>query len=115
MVAVALFVATAARAQQRPPPPQPAPEELGAALLRGLDFEQAGKLNEAVAAYREAMTTAQLTQAVLGLERVYSLLGRPESLLVVLDRTLRDRPSDPALRAAQLRTLLVSSAPKACH
>ena len=106
MVAVALFVATAARAQQRPPPPQPAPEELGAALLRGLDFEQAGKLNEAVAAYREAMTTAQLTQAVLGLERVYSLLGRPESLLVVLDRTLRDRPSDPALRAAQLRTLL---------
>ena len=110
LVAVAVALAATCLAPGRVHAQQPADSpELGAALLRGLDLEQAGKLSEAVVAYREAMKTPQFTQAVLGLERVYSLLGRHDSLLVVLDRALRDRPSDPALRAAQLRTLLATA------
>ena len=100
--AAAAVVAVAATAAGRPVLAQ----EMGAALLKGLDAEQAGKLNDAVAAYRDAMTGPQLVQAVLGLERVYVLLGRQDSLLALLDRTLRERPADPALRAAQVRTLL---------
>ncbi len=77
-----------------------------AALMRALDLEQAGKMQEAVAAYREAANGPTLQAAVLGLERLYMQLGRTDSLQALIDRVLRDRPADPSVRGAQLRTLL---------
>jgi tetratricopeptide (TPR) repeat protein len=72
---------------------------------RALELEQAGKLREAVAAYREALSEATVIPVMLGLERVYSQLGRSDSLLPLLDTVLARRPRDPQLRAIQLRTL----------
>ncbi len=76
------------------------------ALMRALDLEQAGKLPEAVAAYREAANGQTLQAAVLGLERLWMQMGRTDSLTALIDRVLRERPADPTVRAAQLRTLL---------
>jgi tetratricopeptide (TPR) repeat protein len=81
-------------------------DDKNAALMRALDFEQAGKVPEAIAAYREAAAGLTLQAAVLGLERLYMQVGRTDSLLALLDRVLRERPGDPSARAAQLRTLL---------
>ena len=83
-----------------------AAQDPGAALLRAMEFEEKGKLVEAATAYREAIRGPSMVQAVLGIERVYAQLGRSDSLLPVLEPLLRERPSDPALRAAQLRTLM---------
>ncbi|MBV6521612.1 MAG: hypothetical protein MNPFHGCM_01755 [Gemmatimonadaceae bacterium] len=77
-----------------------------AALTRGLDLETSGKAREAVAAYREALADIeQLVPAVLGLERAYSQLGRPDSLLPLLDTLLARQPANPTIRTVQLRTL----------
>ncbi len=83
-----------------------AAQDANASLMRALDLEQAGKMNEAVSAYREAAAGPTLQAAVLGLERLYLQLGRTDSLTALLDRVLRDRPADPSVRGAQLRTLL---------
>ena len=94
---VALVVALAAPVGAQDP---------NAALMKALDFEQAGKNAEAVAAYREALSGSTLQSAVLGLERVWMQMGRTDSLTALLERVLRERPSDPSVRGAQLRTLL---------
>ncbi|MFN8581463.1 MAG: hypothetical protein U0163_10860 [Gemmatimonadaceae bacterium] len=84
-----------------------APSPGAAALSRALDLETAGKVREALAAYREAMSDPeQLIAGVLGIERSYSQLGRPDSLLPLLDTLLAKRPTQPTLRAIQLRTLV---------
>ena len=73
---------------------------------RGLLLEQGEKYREAAAAYREALTqTPGSVMALLGLERVYAQLGWPDSLLPVLERSIAASPREPALRAAQIRTL----------
>jgi tetratricopeptide (TPR) repeat protein len=73
---------------------------------RGLRLEQEEKYREAAAAYREALTQSPgSVMALLGLERVYAQLGWPDSLLPVLDRSIAAAPREPALRAAQIRTL----------
>ncbi|MBI3790021.1 MAG: hypothetical protein HY275_03990, partial [Gemmatimonadetes bacterium] len=97
-LAVTLLVASAASRADA--------QDGNAALMRALDLEQAGKLPEAVAAYREAATGQTLQQAVLGLERLWMQMGRTDSLMALLERVLRERPADPSVRAAQLRTLL---------
>ena len=73
---------------------------------RGLLLEQEEKYREAAAAYREALVkTPASVMALLGLERVYAQLGWPDSLLPILDRSIASAPKEPALRAAQIRTL----------
>jgi tetratricopeptide (TPR) repeat protein len=73
---------------------------------RGLLLEQDEKYREAAAAYREALVkTPSSVMALLGLERVYAQLGWTDSLLPVLDRSIAAAPKEPALRAAQIRTL----------
>jgi len=73
---------------------------------RALELEQADKLPEAAAAYRQALTAEPASlPAVLGLERVYAQLGRSDSLLPVLDTAIARMPRAAAFRAAQLRTL----------
>ncbi len=106
-IALATLVATvhaplpAQTVQGTPPSPG------AAALSRALDLESAGKLRESIAAYREAMSDPeQLVAAVLGLERGFSQLGRPDSLLPLLDTLLARRPTQPTLRTVQLRTLV---------
>ena len=81
-------------------------QDANVALMRALDLEQSGKLDSAVVAYRSAATGATLQAAVLGLERLWMQMGRTDSLMALLDRVLRERPADPSVRAAQLRTLL---------
>jgi tetratricopeptide (TPR) repeat protein len=73
--------------------------------IRGLELEQAGKLREAAIAYREALGDGSAIPALLGLERVYSLLGRSDSLLPLIDTLMSRRPRDTMLRTIQLRTL----------
>ena len=76
-----------------------------AGMLRALDLEQAGRMREAAAAFREAMRTPNFFPALLGLERAYAELGQSDSLLPVLDSLVRARPRDAGVRTVLLRTL----------
>jgi tetratricopeptide (TPR) repeat protein len=73
--------------------------------IRGLELEQAGKLREAAIAYRQALGDGSAVPALLGLERVYSLMGKSDSLLPLLDSLLVRRPRETMLHTIQLRTL----------
>ena len=81
-------------------------QQMGGAEQRALLLEQDEKYREAAAAYREALAqTPASVMALLGLERVYAQLGMPDSLLPILERSIAAAPREPALRAAQIRTL----------
>ena len=81
-------------------------QQISTAEQRGLLLEQDEKYREAATAYRAALTqTPSSVMAILGLERVYMQLGWPDSLLPVLERSIAAAPREPALRAAQIRTL----------
>lgn len=73
--------------------------------VHALELEQAGRLREAAIAYRAALREGALVPSVLGLERVYSMMGASDSLLPLLDTLLAQRPRDAVLRTVQLRTL----------
>ncbi len=75
------------------------------ALTRALDLEGENKCREAIPLYRVAVTSEDPVGAVLGLERCYAMVGRPDSLVGLLDSLLAHRPKDPTLRTVQLRTL----------
>ena len=77
-----------------------------AALSRALDLEGNNKCREAIPLYRQAIGVEDPTGAVLGLERCYAMIGRPDSILPLLDTLLVRRPTDPTLRTIQLRTLV---------
>jgi tetratricopeptide (TPR) repeat protein len=76
-----------------------------AALNRALDLEGANKCREAIPFYRQAVVVEDPSGAVLGLERCYYVIGRPDSMLPLLDSILVRRPRDPTVRSVQLRTL----------
>ncbi len=76
-----------------------------AALTRALDLEGENKCREAIPLYRQAITVEDPSGVVLGLERCYAMIGRPDSLIPLLDSLLLKRPKDPTLRTVQLRTL----------
>jgi hypothetical protein len=78
-----------------------------AALTRALDLEGENKCREAIPLYRQAiaMGIPDPVGAVLGLERCYSMTGRPDSLVSLVDSLLKGRPRDPTLRTVQIRTL----------
>src|SRR5918911_1644776 len=42
------------------------------AVSRGLELEQAGKMREAIVAYREALRSPEFVQGLLGIERAYA-------------------------------------------
>lgn len=81
------------------------PQASSTALGRALELEQNNKLRDAAAAFREAITGGAAVPGILGLERVYSQLGAPDSMLPVLDALIRERPREPVFRSVQLRTL----------
>lgn len=88
---------------------RPLPAQAGntaeAALTRALDLEGANKCREAIPLYRQAIGVEDPTGAVLGLERCYSMIGKPDSILPLLDTLFLRKPTDPTLRTVQLRTL----------
>lgn len=75
------------------------------ALNRALELEGLNKCREAIPLYRQAAQVPDPTGAVLGLERCYHMIGRPDSLLPLLDTLFVRKPRDPTLRVVQLRTL----------
>jgi tetratricopeptide (TPR) repeat protein len=83
--------------------PASAQDTANAALGRGYDLEQKGQWSAAAESYRQALRTGRPEAAVLGLERVYTEMGRIDSLVPLLDSAIAAWPRDPILRSAQLR------------
>lgn len=77
----------------------------GPLVSKALELEGAGKNREAIAAWRAVIAAGAIAPGVLGLERVFSVVGQEDSLLVALDTLLPLLPRDASLRTAQLRTL----------
>lgn len=75
------------------------------AVSHALDLEQAGRMREAIAAWREVIAAGQAPQGVLGLERIFSQLAQDDSVLPVIDSLLALSPTDKTLRGVQLRVL----------
>src|SRR6185436_3735159 len=88
-------------AQTTPPKPQTD----STTFFRALDLEGAGKHREAAALFRSALNGPSAISALLGLERSYYELGWTDSLIAPLDTLIRRSPSEPMLRAVQLRSL----------
>ncbi|MEX2182770.1 MAG: tetratricopeptide repeat protein [Gemmatimonadaceae bacterium] len=86
------------------PPALGAQESGGALVSKAIELEGAGRNREAVAAWRAAIAGGAVLPGVLGLERVFSMLGEEDSVLVVIDSLLPHFPREPQLRSAQLRT-----------
>jgi tetratricopeptide (TPR) repeat protein len=76
-----------------------------AAVNRAFDLEQAGRMRDAIAAWRQVVAAGQAGQGVLGLERVFSQLSQDDSVLPTLDSLLVQTPADKILRGVQLRVL----------
>ena len=74
-------------------------------VAAALELEGAGRNREAVTAWRAVLASGAVTPGALGLERVFSMLGQEDSLLLMLDTLLPHFPRDPSLRSAQLRAL----------
>lgn len=75
------------------------------AFFRALDLEGSGKHREAAVLFRAALHGPSSVSALLGLERAYYELGWTDSLLAPLDTLIRRSPTEPMLRAVQLRSL----------
>src|SRR5260221_1589826 len=58
-------------------------------IMRGLDFERQGRLDDAVAAFRQVLAREPANiQALLGAERAYAQLGRRDSTMALAQRAL---------------------------
>lgn len=86
--------------------PAAAQDQAGALISRAIDHENAGRYQEALAAWRAAIDAGAVLPGVLGLERTYSMMGDEAELLPLLDSLLPRYPTEPQLRGAQLRTLI---------
>lgn len=75
------------------------------AVNRAFDMEQAGRLRDAVEAWRQVIAAGQVGQGVMGLERVFSQLAQDDSVLPTVDSLLVQAPTDQILRGVQLRVL----------
>lgn len=88
-------------AQTRPPGNPMAP-----LIARAIDHENAGRYDQARDAWLEVLAAGSAAQAVLGLERVYTMTGDEDLLLPLLDSLVPLTPADAQLRGAQLRVLV---------
>src|SRR5258708_18278314 len=75
------------------------------AFIRAIQLESDGKYRDAAPLYRVSIYGANGQNALLGLERVYAVLGWTDSLLGPLDTLLRLYPADQIFPGAQLRSL----------
>jgi tetratricopeptide (TPR) repeat protein len=76
-----------------------------AAANRAFDLEQAGRMKDAIVAWRQVIATGQVGQGLLGLERVFGNLSQDDSVLVTVDSLLAQTPTDKVVRGVQLRVL----------
>jgi tetratricopeptide (TPR) repeat protein len=76
-----------------------------AAVNRAFDFEQAGRMREAIGAWRQVIASGQAAQGILGLERAFAALAQDDSVLPTLDSLLAQAPTDKIMRGVQLRVL----------
>jgi tetratricopeptide (TPR) repeat protein len=97
--ALALLIVFALR------PSAAAAQAQSAVVNRAFDFEQAGRMREAIGAWRQVIASGQAGQGILGLERVFSALAQDDSVLPTLDSLLVQTPTDKVLRGVQLRVL----------
>ena len=81
------------------------PQAQTVTVNRALDLEQAGRMRDAIAAWREVIAAGQPAQGVLGLERIFNQLAQDDSVLPTLDSLLAQKPTDKTLRGVQLRVL----------
>jgi hypothetical protein len=80
----------------------------GVLVSRALEAETAGRNTEAAAAWRAAIAGGAVLPGVLGLERVFAMLGTEAELLPVLDTLIPLFPTEAGLRGALLRTLVTT-------
>lgn len=93
-VALAALFARALPAQQAVDP-----------LARALDLERVGRFVDAAAAFRFVLSQEPTNlQALLGSERVYTQLGRRDSIAAVVARALAADPRDGTARQIDVRT-----------
>jgi tetratricopeptide (TPR) repeat protein len=85
--------------------PLGAQDALDAVLVRAMQAEDAGRYRDAAHAYRQGLSTPNVTIALLGMERAYAQLGWNDSTVAVIDSVLRTRPLDPVAHTVQLRAL----------
>ena len=74
-------------------------------IQKAVDFENAGKWRDAIAAWRAVIVEGAAGQGVLGLERVFTQLAQDDSVLPAIDTLLTKTPADRTLRGSQLRVL----------
>jgi len=73
-------------------------------LGRALDLERQGRYEEAGAAFRYIVARDPLNvQGLLGVERVYSQLGRRDTIMAVVGRALMVDPANAIARTIQVR------------
>lgn len=76
-----------------------------AAANRAFDLEQAGRMKDAIVAWRQVLAGGQVGQGLLGLERVFGNLAQDDSVLPTVDSLLAQTPTDKVVRGVQLRVL----------
>lgn len=74
-------------------------------IQKAVDFENAGKWRDAIAAWRAVIVEGAAGQGVLGLERVFTQLAQEDSVMPAIDSLIAKTPSDRTLRGSQLRVL----------
>lgn len=98
--------------------------DTGDPLARAMLAEDRHDINTAALAYRQVLERAlvpgvndgdRASIALLGLERVWTEAGLQDSLMVVVERVLQVRRSDPIARGIQLRSLLTSDQDEAAR
>lgn len=78
----------------------------GQLISQALEHENAGRHLEALDGWRKVIASGAVLPGVLGMERVYTMMGDEVELLPLLDSLIPRFPDETQLRAAQLRTLV---------
>src|SRR5579859_3932629 len=74
-------------------------------IMRGLDFERQGRLEEAVAAFRQVLAREPANaQALLGAERAYAQLGHRDSTMALAARAVAADPQGTTAWTVEVRS-----------
>jgi tetratricopeptide (TPR) repeat protein len=74
-------------------------------IMRGLDFERQGRLEDAIAAFRQVLAREPANaQALLGAERAYAQLGRRDSTMALAARAVAADPQGTTAWSIEVRS-----------
>lgn len=82
------------------------PDAPGTLISKAIEYENGGKMLDAVNAWRAVVAAGATLSGVLGLERTYAMMGEEAELLPLLDSLIPITPTEPQLRSVQLRTYI---------